>query len=533
MPASIPRYLAETAQRLPGKVAIVSRARSITFGELYGEALQTAETLREIGVHPGDRVGICMEKTIDQVLAILGVLCANAVVVPILPRLKQPNIKHIIENSGMAALITDSQRLNEVTEFSNLTKLITGHGDIDNEWPNLPYLRRYMQPSNFFDRIGNDNAAIIYSSGSTGRPKGILIAHRNLAEGADIISEYLGTCEEDRIGCILSFNFDYGMNQIWQTIRKGCTLYLHDLALPNDLFTLMSKEKITALPVMPVIITKMFDKRLKIATNSFDFSSLRYVCSTGGRLSSDMLADLRGAFPKARIFSMFGLTEAFRSTYLDPDKLDTHPTSIGKSIPDCQVMVLNEKGDECAPNEVGELVHRGATVNKGYWQDPENTAKVFRTHPRFPGETLVFSGDKVYRDEEGYLYFVARADDMIKTKGFRVSPTEVESEVTRHPDIVDAVAFAVPNITVGEDIGCAYTTVSGKPLAETVLKQFLRNNLPNHMVPDILLHFDSFPITGNAGKLDRKAIKQAAYERLSVVAGSGVTPPPGTSPSQV
>ena len=385
MPASIPRYLAETAQRLPSKVAIVSRARSITFSELYSEALQTAESLREIGVQAGDRVGICMEKTIDQVLAILSVLCANAVVVPILPRLKQPNIKHIIENSGMAALITDAQRLNEVTEFSSLTKLITGHGDIDNEWPNLPYLRRYMQPSKFFDRIGNDNAAIIYSSGSTGRPKGILIAHRNLAEGADIISEYLGTSEDDRIGCILSFNFDYGMNQIWQTIRKGCTLYLHDLALPNDLFTLMSKEKITALPVMPVIITKMFDKRLKIATNSFDFSSLRYVCSTGGRLSSDMLADLRGAFPKARIFSMFGLTEAFRSTYLDPDKLDSHPTSIGKSIPDCQVMVLNEKGDECAPNEVGELVHRGATVNKGYWQDPENTAKVFRLHPRFPG----------------------------------------------------------------------------------------------------------------------------------------------------
>jgi len=163
---------------------------------------------------------------------------------------------------------------------------------------------------------------------------------------------------------------------------------------------------------------------------------------------------------------MFGLTEAFRSTYLDPDKLDVHPTSIGKAIPDCQVMVLDEHGEECAPNAVGELVHRGATVTKGYWRDPENTAKVFRAHPRFPGEILVFSGDRAYRDEEGSSTLSRRADEMIKTKGFRVSPTEVETEVVRHPDVVDAVAFAVPNIAVGEDIACAYTTGSGKALPD-------------------------------------------------------------------
>lgn len=526
MPASIPRYLADTAQRLPDKVAMVSRTRSITFGELYQEALATAECLREMGLHTGDRVGICMEKTVDQVLALLGVLFANGVVVPILPRLKGPNIRHIIDNSGMAAMITDTERLAEVAEFAGITRLITGHGEVSNNWPNLPYLRRFIQPRHFFDRIGNDNAAIIYSSGSTGRPKGILIAQRNLAEGADIVAEYLGTNEDDRIGCMLSFNFDYGMNQIWQTIRKGCTLVLHDLALPNDLFSMMTKQRITALPVMPVFITKMFDRRLKVNTSSFDFSSLRYVCSTGGRLSADMIFDLRSAFPKAQIFSMFGLTEAFRSTYLPPDQLDAHPTSVGHSIPDCQVMVLDENGDECAAHVIGELVHRGATVTKGYWEDTVNTAKSFRSHPRFPGETLVYSGDRVYRDENGFLYFVARADDMIKAKGFRVSPTEVETEVVRHPDIIDAVAFAVPNITVGEDVGCAYTSVTGQPLPDPVLKQFLKSNLPNHMVPSVLVHFDNFPILGNAGKLDRKSIKQAAYERLGIEASGGVAAPP-------
>lgn len=518
MPATIPRYLLQTANRLPDKVAIVSRERSITFGELLHEAVTTAQALREIGIAVGDRIGICMEKTVDQAVAILGVLFANAVVVPILPRLKAPNIRHIIENSGMSAMITDTDRLGEVTEFAGLTRLITGHGPVTHDWPNLPYMRRFVQPTRFFDRIGNDNAAIIYSSGSTGRPKGILIAHRNLAEGADIVAEYLDTAEDDRIGCVLSFNFDYGMNQLWQTIRVGCTLILHELALPNDLFAMMTRERVTALPVMPVFITKMFDRRLKVDTSRFDFSALRYVCSTGGRLSADMIADLRSAFPRAKIYSMFGLTEAFRGTYLPPDKLDAFPGSVGHAIPDCQILVLDADGNECPPQVVGELVQRGATVTKGYWNDPENTAKTFRTHPRFPGETLVYSGDKVYKDENGFIYFVARADDMIKTKGFRVSPTEVEAEVLRHPAVVEAVAFAVPNISIGEDIACAYTSADGKPIADVVLKQFLKSQLPNHMVPALLLHFDSFPILGNAGKHDRKLIKAQSYERLGIAA---------------
>lgn len=518
MPASIPRYLLQTAQRLPDKVALISPERSITFAELLHEAQATANCLHSLGIQAGDRVGICMEKTVDQVVSILGVLFANAVVVPILPRLKGPNIRHIIDNSGMAAMITDTDRLAEVQDFADCVRLVTGHGPVTNDWPNLPYLRRFAQANSPFDRIGNDNAAIIYSSGSTGRPKGILIAHRNLAEGADIVAEYLDAREDDRIGCMLSFNFDYGMNQIWQTIRIGCTLILHELALPNDLFAMMAREKVTALPVMPVFITKMFDRRLKVDTKRFDFSSLRYVCSTGGRLSSDMIADLRGAFPAARIFSMFGLTEAFRATYLPPEKLDAFPASVGHAIPDCQVMVLDEQGDECPPNVVGELVQRGATVTKGYWNDPENTAKTFRQHPRFPGETLVYSGDKVYKDENGFIYFVARADDMIKTKGFRVSPTEVEAEVLRHPSVAEVVAFAIPNISVGEDIGCAYTSVDGKPIDEALLRQFLKSQLPNHMVPATLIHFGTFPILGNGGKHDRKSIKSQAFERLGIAA---------------
>lgn len=513
---AIPHYLTAAAARWPDKTAVVSNQDAVSFQNLHDASLVTAECLRELGVRPGDRVGVCMGKTIEQVYVLLGVLLANAVIVPILPRLKEQNIQHIIQNSGMAALVTDANRIGEVAKFSHLTKIITGHGEIDERWPNLPYMRRHIQARQQFDRIGQDNAAIIYSSGSTGRPKGILISHRNLADGAAIVSDYLGTREDDRICLPLSFNFDYGLNQLWQTILNGCTLYLHDFVLPTDLFSLLSEARITALPVMPVLITKMFDRRLYAASGSYDFSALRYVCSTGGRLSDQMLADLRSMFPTTKIYSMYGLTEAFRSTYLPANMLASRPTSIGKAIPDVQILVLDEQGRECPPNVPGVLVHRGGCVAKGYWGDPENTARVFRSHPDYPGETLVYSGDIVRRDEEGYLYFVGRKDEMIKTQGFRVSPTEVESEMLAHEDIAAAVAFGVANITVGDDIVCAYTTHSGGAIGERQLRQYLKENLPRHMVPTFLVHFENFPVTGNDGKIDRATVKASVSAQLSI-----------------
>ena len=521
LPRTIPTFLRETATRLRNKNAIVARGDAVSYGDLLERVLATAEAIKELGVRPGDRVGICMEKTIDQVTVILGVLFANAVIVPVLPRLKQSNIKHIVHNSGMSALVTDSSRIGEVEEFASLTKLIVGHGEVEERWPNLSYLRRHIEPSDFFDRIGADNAAIIYSSGSTGRPKGILISHRNLADGADIVASYLRTTESDRICCILSFNFDYGLNQIWQALRTGATLYLHDLALPNDLFALLAEEEITALPVMPIIITQMFAEHLYKPTSAHDYDHLRYVCTTGGRLSVKMIENLRDAFPHTEIYSMFGLTEAFRSTYLDPAVFNTHSTSIGKAIPDTEILVLDENGSECAPNVVGELVQRGATVSKGYWNDPENTAKVFRSHPAFPGETLVFSGDDVVKDDDGYLYFVSRRDEMIKTRGFRVSPTEVEAEVVGHPEIESAVAFGVINLDVGEDVVCAYTTGNGEGLPEKKLQQYLKAKLPRHMVPAYLVHHDSFPLTGSGGKIDRSFVKNATRRTLGVENDTG------------
>ena len=311
-------------------------------------------------------------------------------------------------------------------------RILIGRGPAEEEFASLGELRRECQSSQpFFRGKPDDTAAIIYSSGSTGRPKGIVISHKNLADGARIVASYLGTKATDRIAGVLSLNFDHGLNQLWQTLYLGSSLYLHDLIFPRDLFRLLARERLTALPVMPVIISRMFDPQLPGPDGDLDFSALRYVCTTGGPVTARMLDQLRSTFPSTDIVLMYGLTEAFRSSWLPPDQVAVRPTSIGKAIPEVELYVLDENGRDCAPGVPGQLVHRGGCVAKGYWNAPEATAERFRQIDRFPGETVVFSGDLVRRDEEGYLYFLGRMDSMIKTHGFRVSPTEIEEHARR------------------------------------------------------------------------------------------------------
>ncbi len=258
---------------------------------------------------------------------------------------------------------------------------------------------------------------------------------------------------------------------------------------------------------MPVIVTRMFDPRLLREWPTEDLCAIRCVSSSGGAVSHRMIENLTRAFPAAGIFLMYGLTEAFRSTCLEPDQLARRPTSIGRAIPDVEILVLDEQGREVGPNEPGELVHRGGCIAKGYWGAPEETAKRFRTLPAYPGETVVFSGDMVTRDEEGYLYFVGRRDAMIKTSGFRVSPTEVEEVAARFPGIDACVAVGVPNVDIGEDIALVYAL--GAPVDAAELRRFLSNELPTHMVPHHLVPRPSLPATGNQGKIDRQRVRDS------------------------
>src|SRR4029453_12708457 len=299
--------------------------------------------------------------------------------------------------------------------------------------------------------------------------------------GARIVASYLGTKAPDRIAGVLSLNFDYGLNQLWQTLYVGSSLYLHDLIFPRDLFRLLAAQRVTALPVIPVIITRMFDPQLPGPEDDLDFSALRYVCTTGGPVTARMLDQLRKTFPGSDIVLMYGLTEAFRSSWLPPDQVPIRPTSIGKGIPEDELYVLDEQGRDCPPGVAGQLVHRGGCVAKGYWNAPKATAERFRQIDRFHGETVVFSGDLVRRDEEGYLYFLARMDSMIKTYGFRVSPTEIEEHARRFNGVLDAVAFGVDNPEIGQDIAVVYTTTDRAPRASDALTDHFLAGMPHHM----------------------------------------------------
>jgi amino acid adenylation domain-containing protein len=514
---TMPALLLETIEKYSSKQALEEEGQSINFMELYLQAISTAHHLRNLGIKKGDRVGICMEKGIDQAVSILGTMYANAVFVPVLPKLKHANINHIILDSGMKALFTDSSRIEEVKSFSGQIILLIGSGPMIEHFPSFPYLRKQFPYSDsFFDCIGVDNAAIIYSSGSTGRPKGIVISHRNLTDGARIVSEYTGMTAVDRIAGALSLNFDYGLNQFWQVIYKGATLYFHDLSFPNNFFQMLETKKITSLPLMPVIISRIFDQRLFNQNIEYDFSNLRIITTSGGNVSPRMIENLEKIFPTTNIYLMYGLTEAFRSSFLPPEQVKIRPKSIGKAIPDVELYVLDNQLNICPPNVPGELVHRGGCISKGYWNHPEMTGERFREIPMFPGEKVLFTGDTVRTDEEGYLYFIARGDSMIKTHGYRVSPTEIEEQAVMHEKITSAVAFGIDNIDIGQDVVLSYETVDNLPINEKLLLHFFRQNLPSYMVPRYLLHFSQFLSTGNEGKVDRVWVQNQSKKLLRI-----------------
>ena len=496
----------DAADRFGEATAVTDGPRSSSFTGLRDAALATAAVLESKGITRGDRVGICLEKSMDQVVAILAVLLADAVIVPILPGLKHDNIAHIAADSGMRAAVVDGTRANELQDAAPSLPLLLASDICVSPTSAPPGAATVPRRA-----IGHDLAGIIYSSGSTGRPKGIMITHRNLWDGARVTARYLGTRQDDRIGCVLSLNFDYGLNQLWQALLTGARLCLHQLMFPADLFSFLAAEQITVLPVMPVIVTRMFDARLLRRWPEYDLSAVRCISSSGGAVSNRMIENLTRAFPAARVFLMYGLTEAFRSTYLPPEQLARRQGSIGRAIPDVEILVLDHAGREVQPGEPGELVHRGGCVAKGYWNAPGETARRFRSLPQFPGETVVFSGDIVTRDEEGYLYFVGRRDSMIKTSGFRVSPTEVEDIAVRFPGIDLCVAVGLPNVEIGEDIVLVYT--AARPVAEADFRRFLKDELPGHMVPRFLLHQTSLPTTGNEGKVDRRSVRDALLEQ--------------------
>jgi acyl-CoA ligase (AMP-forming) (exosortase A-associated) len=513
--------LLRSARAYPDKTCLVQGTRTRSYAELAGDVRRVAHVLvHEVGVQPGDRVAIHLDKSIDEVTATLAVSMAGGVFVNINSMLKERQVRHILQDSGATTLITSYPRLRSLggafaglselktllacgtplplpADLAGFTKIdlasATGGGEIDRP----------------VRRIDRDIAAIIYTSGSTGLPKGVVLSHRNLVTGAESVAEYVENTSDDRILSILPFSFDAGFNQLSTALLVGAALVLKVHLNGRDTLRALASERITGLGGIPTLWSQL----LHADWEGLDLSALRYITNTGGRLAEEQVREYRRRLPHARIYLMYGLTEAFRSTYLDPDQVDVRPTSIGKAIPNAEILVVDEHGRPCAPGQTGELVHRGALVALGYWNDPVLTAQRYRRSPvqpsQLPGEEWsVFSGDLVRMDDEGYLYFVGRKDSMIKSSGFRVSPTEIEEYFYNTGLVQDAVAFGVPHPELGERIHVTVTLrPDASPTGEELLAQISRR-MPNYMVPSVVKVVESMPRT-SSGKLDRTTVTLA------------------------
>ncbi|MGZ3254834.1 MAG: acyl-CoA ligase (AMP-forming), exosortase A system-associated, partial [Burkholderiaceae bacterium] len=357
-----------------------------------------------------------------------------------------------------------------------------------------------------------DMAAILYTSGSTGKPKGVVLSHRNLVTGAESVSSYLDNTSDDRILAVLPLSFDYGLSQLTTAFHVGATVVLINHLFPRDIVNAVGEQRITGLAAVPPLW-------IQLAQQTWPGnSSLRYLTNSGGAMPRPTLDALRRALPSAKVFLMYGLTEAFRSTYLPPSELDNHPDSIGRAIPNAEIMVARPDGTACAVNEPGELVHRGALVSLGYWNDPVKTAERFKPIPGQDAELAVWSGDTVRMDEDGFLYFIGRNDDMIKVSGYRVSPTEVEEVLHATGMVSEVAAFGVPHPTLGQAIiavACpAADCIDSAELPQRLLKECQRN-LPAYMVPaQIKIHHENLPRNPN-GKIDRKALQLSLTGQLN------------------
>ena len=509
----------EAAAARPAAPALSHGGELQSYGELAETVQRAARGLVGLGLARGDRVAVFLEKRLETIAAFFAAAAAGCAFVPVNPQLKPRQVAHILADCGARALVTSQARLaalggalegcdelKRVILVDGVEQVAALDGLSPVAWQEL--LSGAPTGARLHPTILDDMAAILYTSGSTGLPKGVVLSHKNLVIGAQSVASYLENGPEDRILSLLPLSFDAGLSQATTAFCTGAKLVLMNYLLPGDVPRLCAEEGITGITGVPPLWIRLaeLDWPESAAAN------VRYFANTGGHLPRAVLGKLRARLPKAKPYLMYGLTEAFRSTYLDPALVDERPDSMGKAIPNAEILVLRPDGSPCDPGEPGELVHRGPLVSLGYWNDPERTAERFRPlPPRASGltrpEIAVWSGDRVRRDEDGFLYFIGRDDEMIKTSGYRVSPTEIEEAAYATGLVGEAVALALPHEVLGQAIVLLATAAGDERLDAQALLVKLKAELPSFMVPSEILVRDHLPRNPN-GKFDRKAMAQ-------------------------
>ncbi len=485
----VPRPIDTVARGAPGEVALVDRAGALSFAELETGIAALAGALATLGLAPGDRVASWLPKTRTACLLPLAVPRAGLVHVPVNPLLKRAQVAHILADSGARALLTQDARasLLEAEDVIGCKVLDEAAMPAGNAMP----------PSN---ADPDALAAILYTSGSTGRPKGVMLSHANLWLGAVSVAHYLKLTPADRVLGVLPLSFDYGQNQLLSAWIAGASVAPLDYLTARDVIKAVERTGATTLAGVPPLWVQLLDAEWPPETAA----RLKRLTNSGGALTPRLVRALRERFPNADLYPMYGLTEAFRSTYLPPELVDAHADSIGRAIPFAEVMAVRPDGTRAAAGEPGELVHAGPLVAKGYWRDPERTARRFRPAPVWSrhGGTAVWSGDTVTQDAAGLFRFVGRDDEMIKSAGNRISPTELEKAALAGGEAREAVAVGVPDDRLGQAI---VLVLAGDSVSDAALRERLRRELPNFMQPARVEWREALPRNAN-GKLDRAAI---------------------------
>lgn len=521
------QLIAHAASQAPERVALTHGQDSLSYGDLSGQVDQFASGLMQLGIQRGERIAIYLEKRFETVVASFGAPAAGAVFVPLNPLLKPEQVAHILRDCNVCLLVTSVERLSLLKDILPSCLDLRHVYVLDSEQATgneetlsiTAWSEALKYPATVGHRvIDTDPVGIFYTSGSTGKPKGVVVSHRNMVAGAKSVASYLKNNSSDILLAALPLSFDAGFSQLTTAFHVGARVVLLNYLLPRDLMNVVIREKVTGVTAVPPLYIQLAHLPWPESVTHH----LRYFANTGGRMPRETLSKLRKHFYKTNPILMYGLTEAFRSTYLPPEEIDLRPDSMGKAIPNAEILVLREDGTPCAPNEPGELVHRGALVSMGYWNDPEKTAERFKPLPqnaqcREQGlvlpEIAVFSGDTVRMDEEGFLYFVGRRDEMIKTSGYRVSPTEVEEILYSTRMVGECIAFGVDDDRLGQAIQVIATPPLTGELDTATLLAECRSRMPAYMLPArITVHPGPLPRNPN-GKIDRKTLSTEWVEK--------------------
>jgi acyl-CoA ligase (AMP-forming) (exosortase A-associated) len=523
----LPDLVSRSANRDPDSTALAYGQQSMSYAELQRSIEGLVAGLLDLGLQRGERIAIYLEKRFETVIASFGATAAGGVFVPLNPLLKPDQVAYIMRDCAVRVLLTSNERLRLLAPALESCDALRHVVVVDAEpLPStagrlaaLPWSELLDAPVQAGHRvIDADMAAILYTSGSTGKPKGVVLSHRNMVVGAKSVASYLENVAGDTLLAALPLSFDAGFSQLTTAFHVGARVVLLNYLMPRDVLKVLEREKVSGLTAVPPLYIQL----AQLSWPAGIADHLRYFANTGGRLPRETLAALRSHLPRTRPYLMYGLTEAFRSTYLPPSEVDRRPDSIGKAIPNAEILVLRQDGSPCAPNEPGELVHRGALVGMGYWNDHEKTAERYKPLPaNTPGreaglvlpELAVFSGDTVRRDEEGFLYFIGRRDEMMKTSGYRVSPTEVEEAIYTTRQVGECVAFGVDHPTLGQEIVVIVTPAQALPLEVAVLLAECRGLMPAYMIPaHVEVRQGPLPRNPN-GKIDRKLLSTEWRER--------------------